>query len=177
MDPANDWEYWWLMAKHVREYRNNAEKGRWAYSLSDCIKTEKHEIYPYSKKICRQWEAKNMKTKRQVIHWEPKKTGGIWMNREKKSSADDLKFVIMKLISLLFLKHLSLVFIMYYLCYVELSILSLFLTPRSPKQEIWYRWYKFLIDPHAWRLPITWSNSLLSKAFLSSLSASATSTG
>lgn len=58
------------------------------------------------------------------------------MNREKKSSADDLKFVIMKLISLLFLKHLSLVFIMYYLCYAERSILSLFLTPRSPKQEI-----------------------------------------
>lgn len=57
------------------------------------------------------------------------------MNREKKSSADDLMFVIMKLISLLFLKHLSLVFIMYYLCYAELSILSLFSPPGAQNRR------------------------------------------
>lgn len=135
MDPANDWGSWWLMAKHVREYRNNAEKGGWAYSLRDCMKTEKHKINLYSKKICRQWEAKNMKTKRKLIHWEPKKTGGIWINREKKSTADDLMFVIMKLISLLFLKHLSLVFIMYYLCYPEFSILSLLSPPGAQSRR------------------------------------------
>lgn len=57
------------------------------------------------------------------------------MNREKKSTADDLMFVIMKLISLLFLKHLSLVFIMYYLCYPEFSILSLLSPPGAQSRR------------------------------------------
>lgn len=57
------------------------------------------------------------------------------MNREKKSTADDLMFVIMKLISLLFLKRISLVFVIYYLCYPEFSILNLFSPPGAQSRR------------------------------------------